>query len=78
MAAHTGFRHTSMEPKMTNTDHRAVLRRRDVEERVGLARSTIYDLMSKGLFPRPIRLSARAVAWRSSDIQRWLDEREQA
>lgn len=63
---------------MSNSDHRAVLRRRDVEERVGLARSTIYDLMSKGLFPRPIRLSAGAVAWRSSDIQRWLDEREQA
>lgn len=56
---------------MTNT----MLRRPDVEKRVGLSRSTLYNLMSRGLFPRPIRLSDRAVAWRSSDIEAWMENR---
>ena len=40
-----------------------MLRRPEVELRTGLARSTIYDLMTKGLFPRPVRLGKRAVGW---------------
>ncbi|WP_084673641.1 AlpA family phage regulatory protein [Sphingomonas sp. MM-1] len=28
--------------------------------------------MDKGRFPRPIRLGARAVGWRSSTIEEWL------
>ena len=33
------------------------LRRRAVEQLTGLSRSTIYDLMAKGQFPRPVRLT---------------------
>lgn len=50
-------------------------RRLDVERITGLSRSTIYALMDQGKFPRPVRLSARAVAWPESKIQAWLDER---
>ncbi len=51
------------------------LRRPAVEEITGLSRSTIYDLMSKGDFPRPVRLTGKAVAWPESAIADWLAQR---
>ena len=53
------------------------LRRRAVEEITGLSRSTIYLLMSKGQFPRPIKLTAKAVAWSEASIVDWLATRAQ-
>jgi prophage regulatory protein len=51
------------------------LRRRAVEEITGLSRSTIYDLMARGLFPRPVKLTEKAVAWPESAVRIWLEER---
>lgn len=51
------------------------LRRRAVEEITDLSRSTIYDLMSKGQFPRPIKLTGKAVGWPESAISDWLNGR---
>lgn len=53
-----------------------ILCRRDVETAVGLSRSTIYHLISQDLFPAPIKLGKRAVGWRVSDIETWINERE--
>jgi prophage regulatory protein len=50
----------------------AILRRGQVEREVGLKRSTIYQRMQEGTFPRPIRLGERAVGWRASDIELFL------
>jgi len=55
-----------------------LLRRPEVETLIGLRRSAIYDLMSREEFPRPVRLGARAVAWRESDIAAWIAAREKA
>lgn len=55
-----------------------VLRLPEVIKRTGLARSTIYDQMEKGTFPRPIRIGERAVAWRDSDIEDWIASRPSA
>ena len=52
-----------------------ILRRPDVERITGLSCSTIYDWMSRGHFPRPVRLGARSVGWLESDIVAWLDHR---
>jgi prophage regulatory protein len=52
-----------------------VMRRDAVERATGLPRSTIYELMTKGLFPRPIRLGARSVGWLENEIQSWLKAR---
>lgn len=43
----------------------------------GTSRSAWYELMGKGEAPKPVRIGARAVAWRSSDLQKWIDERTQ-
>lgn len=55
---------------------RRVLRRPEVEERTGLARSTIYKLIGEGEFPEPIRLAARSVGWVEQEVDAWLDSRE--
>lgn len=54
------------------------LRRPAVEALTGLARSTIYDLISKGQFPRPVKLTGKAVAWPESKIAQWLADRASA
>ncbi len=55
-----------------------LLRRAQVEERTGLARSTIYRWMRRGEFPEPVRLGRSAVRWRESTITRWLDAQPDA
>lgn len=52
-----------------------ILRRRQVEARTGLSRSTIYDKVSRGEFPKPVRLGERAVGWRADAIEQWLQTR---
>lgn len=51
------------------------IRRPAVEELTGLGRTTIYKLMSAGQFPRPVRLTGRAVAWPESAVVAWLASR---
>jgi prophage regulatory protein len=59
----------------TQTIHR-ILRRRQVEERTGLSRSTIYARMSENAFPRPVNLGGgKAVGWIESEIDAWIIER---
>ena len=52
-----------------------LLRRQEVEELTGLSRASIYRLISEGEFPRPVRVSATGVRWRSSDISAWIQSR---
>jgi prophage regulatory protein len=53
----------------------AFLRRRQVEIRTGLSRSTIYQYVKDGAFPKPIPLGVRAVGWLESDIRDWIARR---
>lgn len=53
----------------------ALMRRKQVEAHTGLARSTLYKLIAKGEFPPPIHLTAKAVAWPSSDVDTWIAKR---
>jgi prophage regulatory protein len=49
-----------------------LLRRRQVEELVGLRRSAIYALVAAGRFPAPIHLTVRAVAWLENEVFEWV------
>lgn len=46
-----------------------------VESHTGLKRSSIYKAMRERTFPGSVRLSARAVAWRESEVLAWCAER---
>lgn len=57
-----------------------ILRRREVEARTGLSRSTLYDWIDpdsrryKPDFPKPIRFAgSSAVGWVASEVTAWLD-----
>jgi prophage regulatory protein len=52
-----------------------LLRRRQVEAATGFRRSTIYEHMARGRFPKPIRLGPRTVAWLASEIDAWIAAR---
>jgi prophage regulatory protein len=49
-----------------------ILRRKDVERRTGLGRSSLYGLMKSGQFPKSVKISARAVGWLESDIDSFI------
>lgn len=49
-----------------------ILRRKQVEARTGLSRSTIYERIRAGTFPAPVSLGAKAVGWVESEISDWL------
>lgn len=51
------------------------LRRPAVSERYGIPASTLYDWLSQGLFPKPIRLGRRAVGWSVAELESWERER---
>jgi prophage regulatory protein len=52
----------------------SILRRKQVELRTGLSRSTIYLRVREGSFPRPINLGGRAVGWVNTDIDQWVEQ----
>jgi len=39
----------------------------------GLSVPTIYRLMTKGTFPRPVKITASARAWKLSEVTAWVD-----
>ena len=55
-----------------------LLRLSEVQTRTALGRSTIYRLMRNGDFPEPLKIGARAVRWRESEIEEWLAARPRA
>ena len=56
-------------------DAKGMLRRPQVEELVRLSRSSIYEAVRNQTFPAPYKIGARAVAWRQTDVEAWLDAR---
>lgn len=52
--------------------HTVILRRRTVEARTGLSRSTIYLRMAQDTFPKSIPLGPRAVGWLENEVEAWL------
>lgn len=52
----------------------SILRRREVETRTGLSRSTIYSRVAEHSFPSPINLGGRAVGWVEDEIEAWLQQ----
>ncbi|WP_368622619.1 helix-turn-helix transcriptional regulator [Paraburkholderia sp. BR13444] len=63
---------TETKPETVRRPPNAIMRRSDVERETGLSRSTIYQRMKAGTFPKPVHLGARSVGWRVADIEVFL------
>jgi len=44
----------------------------EVLRQTGLSRSTIYEMISRGEFPRQVKLGRRAVVWLANDVDKWI------
>jgi prophage regulatory protein len=51
------------------------LRLPQVEDRVGLKKTAIYDLIKDGDFPAQIKLGRRYTVWPESAIEGWIQEK---
>lgn len=64
---------------LTTLAAQRLMRIREVIQKTGLSKSSIYDLMAQGHFPKTIRLSpnanGRCVAFLESEIESWIAER---
>ena len=57
---------------------RRFLRLPEVKHARGYGRTSIYEKIKTGEFPKPYPLGARAVCWLEEDIEAWIDSRIQA
>ncbi|MBE8127393.1 MULTISPECIES: AlpA family transcriptional regulator [Photobacterium] len=48
------------------------IRLKEVMHVTGLGRSSIYNYMAEGRFPKTVSLGGRAVAWVESEITDWI------
>jgi predicted DNA-binding transcriptional regulator AlpA len=59
-------------------DPLALIRKHDLARLLGVNSWTIDNWRRAGSIPPPVVLSPQIVAWRRSDIERWLIERQQS
>jgi prophage regulatory protein len=60
---------------MSNTSNSKtsyILKLRDVTTRCKVSKSKIYRDMSRGLFPKQVRMGSNCVGWLSYDIDNWI------
>uniref|UniRef100_UPI0035B31019 helix-turn-helix transcriptional regulator n=1 Tax=Hylemonella sp. TaxID=2066020 RepID=UPI0035B31019 len=66
---------TDSPPKAPTAQPEKLLRLPAVCELTGLGKSSVYSIEG---FPKPVVLSRRAVAWKLSELQAWIDSRVKA
>ena len=52
-----------------------LIRKPAVLEHTGLSHSTLYYFISQNMFPRPVKLGKRSVAWKQSEVEEWVNTR---
>lgn len=52
---------------------RRFLRIHDVEHKIGLKKTRIYDLIADGKFPAPIKLTGTTNVWWEHVVDAWMD-----
>ena len=53
-------------------------RMKEAEKITGKSRATIYRDMEAGTFPQAVKIGQRAIGWRISDLEKWINDRVQA
>jgi prophage regulatory protein len=59
-------------------DSFGIIREKELSQRLGISSATLSRWERSGLFPKRIKVGIRMVGWRSSAVDQWLSEREQA
>lgn len=53
-----------------------LLRKPAVLKSISISSATMWRAIAAGLFPKPVRVGARGVAWVESEIDDWLEGRK--
>ncbi|CNI10907.1 MULTISPECIES: helix-turn-helix transcriptional regulator [Yersinia] len=56
---------------MSNT----LIRMNEAMRRTGYGKAWIYRLISEGLFPKPVKIGTRSIAFVESEIDEWINQR---
>lgn len=60
--------------------HFEIIRCKDLMQRLGLSRATLWRRVKSGEFPKPLRLGGKtnnsAIGWLNSDVENWLEEQQ--
>lgn len=56
-------------------DTQRIIRMKEVTSRTGMSKSSIYDRINQGDFPKSVPLGGRSVGWIESEVQEWITER---
>lgn len=51
---------------------------KELRQKIGLGRSTIFELEKVGKFPKRRKFGLRNVRWIESEVDQWIQEREVA
>lgn len=63
---------TMHEPKAIAIPETGFMRFKQVQQVFPIGRTTLWDLVGRGLFPKPIRMSSRLVVWRAEEVRAWI------
>ena len=57
-----------------------IIRHQEARQKLKVSAATLFDLIAKGLFPRPFIIvpGGRAVGWLEHDVEAWILERKAA
>lgn len=61
--------------KNTQAQTLKILRRPAVNQKTGLSNTRTDELEAKGLFPKRIQISARAIGWIEHEVNEWISQR---
>ena len=57
---------------MSGEQRNRLVRLPEVNDRTGLSRTSIYRKMDAGEVPLAVQLGTNAVAWRETELKRWI------
>ncbi|WML90857.1 AlpA family transcriptional regulator [Thiothrix lacustris] len=66
--------HTKVTPELQVINER-LIRLPEVIQMTGISRTTVYEYIKRGTFPKSYRLATRLTAWKLSEITAWIDSR---
>ncbi len=62
-------------PTMSPSTESRLLRRPEVQSLTGLSKSTMYQMIADGEFPKQIQIGKRSVFWVEGHITKWIEEK---
>jgi prophage regulatory protein len=66
--------HTKVTPEIQVINER-LIRLPEVVQMTGISKTTVYEHIKRGTFPKSYYISKRASAWKLSEITAWIDSR---